>query len=238
MFADSVAARSRTANHDGASKSRSGCLFYEFSLERHVPADHLLRSIDRFVDLGELRRELAPFYSRLGRPSIDPELMIRHADRRLLLRHPLRAAAVRGSPPEPRVPLVLPARPGRRGAGSLDVLQEPAWPFPRQRSAAARVRDRCCERCMREGLVGGEGFAVDASLVKADANRQKGIEGEIGLPPETTAEPSRNIWRCSTMRPSAQRPRSRPSSYHRPIRRRAGPGPVAGRPSSPIRPTT
>src|ERR1700674_4919121 len=44
---------------------------------RHVPADHLLRSIDRFVELSELRRELAPFYSSVGRPSIDPELMIR-----------------------------------------------------------------------------------------------------------------------------------------------------------------
>jgi transposase len=52
-------------------------LFYEFSLERHVPADHLLRSIDRFVEFGELRRELAAFYSTIGRPSIDPELMIR-----------------------------------------------------------------------------------------------------------------------------------------------------------------
>jgi transposase len=52
-------------------------LFYEFSLDRHVPSDHLLRSIDRFVELGELRRELAPFYSSLGRPSIDSELMIR-----------------------------------------------------------------------------------------------------------------------------------------------------------------
>ena len=44
-------------------------LFYEFSLERHVPSDHLLRSIDRFVELGGLRRELAAFYSDLGRPS-------------------------------------------------------------------------------------------------------------------------------------------------------------------------
>ena len=52
-------------------------LFYEFSLERHVPADHLLRAIDRFVELGELRRELVAFYSTMGRPSIDPELMIR-----------------------------------------------------------------------------------------------------------------------------------------------------------------
>ena len=52
-------------------------LFYEFSLERHVPPDHLLRSIDRFIELGDLRRELAPFYSSTGRPSVDPELMIR-----------------------------------------------------------------------------------------------------------------------------------------------------------------
>src|SRR3954451_22829015 len=52
-------------------------LFYEFSLERHVPGDHLLRSIDRFVDLGDIREQLRPFYSDTGRPSIDPELMIR-----------------------------------------------------------------------------------------------------------------------------------------------------------------
>ena len=44
---------------------------------RHIPADHLLRSIDRFVDLSELRRDLAPFYSSMDRPSVDPELMIR-----------------------------------------------------------------------------------------------------------------------------------------------------------------
>ena len=52
-------------------------LFYSFSLERHVPADHLLRSIDRFVDLSGIRERLRPYYSETGRPSIDPELMIR-----------------------------------------------------------------------------------------------------------------------------------------------------------------
>ena len=70
-------------------------LFYEFSLERHVPTDHLLRSIDRFVELGELRRELAPFYSAhwptIGRSRTDDP----DADCGLLLRHPLGAAAVR-----------------------------------------------------------------------------------------------------------------------------------------------
>ena len=48
-------------------------LFYEFSLERHAPAEHLLR----VVDLSSLRAPLRPFYSEIGRPSIDPELMIR-----------------------------------------------------------------------------------------------------------------------------------------------------------------
>ena len=56
---------------------RQGALFYEFSIDDHVPADHLLRCIDRFVDLGDVRRHLAPFYSTTGRPSVDPELMIR-----------------------------------------------------------------------------------------------------------------------------------------------------------------
>lgn len=52
-------------------------LFYSFNLERHVPADHLLRSIDRFVDLSGIREHLRSFYSSAGRPSVDPELMIR-----------------------------------------------------------------------------------------------------------------------------------------------------------------
>jgi hypothetical protein len=52
-------------------------LFYEFSPERHVFATPLPRSIDRFVDLSEVRSHLAPFYSSTGRPSIDPELLVR-----------------------------------------------------------------------------------------------------------------------------------------------------------------
>ena len=51
-------------------------LFYGFSLERHVPDNHVLRKIDRFVDLSDLRAHLEPYYSDVGRP-IDPELMIR-----------------------------------------------------------------------------------------------------------------------------------------------------------------
>jgi transposase len=61
----------------GHRQVEQAALFYEFSLEKHIPTDHLPRSIDRFVDLQVIRRDLAPFYSSIGRPSIDPELMIR-----------------------------------------------------------------------------------------------------------------------------------------------------------------
>lgn len=54
-----------------------GPLFYAFSIEDHVPGDHILRDIDRFVELSDIRRQLSPFYSSKGRPSVDPELMIR-----------------------------------------------------------------------------------------------------------------------------------------------------------------
>jgi hypothetical protein len=51
-------------------------LFYEFSLNKHVPADHMLRAVDRFVDLDGVRTHLATFYSSTGRPSIDPDWMM------------------------------------------------------------------------------------------------------------------------------------------------------------------
>ena len=56
----------------------------------------------------------------------------------------------------------------------------------RQSDLLRRLFEMVLRRCIREGLVGGDGFAVDASLIKADANRQNGIEGEKGLPPEAT----------------------------------------------------
>ncbi len=61
----------------GPRQEAQAALFYEFSLEDHVPQDHLLRSIDRFVDLSNIRAYLADFYSHTGRPSVDPELLIR-----------------------------------------------------------------------------------------------------------------------------------------------------------------
>ena len=158
-------------------------LFYEFSLERHVPSDHLLRSIDRFVELGELRRELAPFYSTIGRPSIDPELMIRM----------LIVGYCFGIRSECRlcdeVHLNLAYRWFCRLGLDGDVPDHSTFSKNRhgrfrQSDLLRRVFETVLRRCVREGLVGGEGFAVDASLIKADANRQNGIAGEKGLPPQ------------------------------------------------------
>ena len=61
----------------GHSNGKQDRLIYSFNLEDHVPADHLLRSIDRYLDLADLHQHLAAYYSHTGRPSVDPELMIR-----------------------------------------------------------------------------------------------------------------------------------------------------------------
>jgi len=167
----------------GPRQVEQAALFYEFSLERHVPPDHLLRSIDRFVELGELRREMAPFYSAIGRPSVDPELMIRilivgycfgiRSERRLCEEVHLNLAyrwfcrlGLDGDVPDHST--FSKNRHGR--FRDSDLLR--------------RLFETVLRRCIDEGLVGGENLAVDASLIKADANRQNGIEGEKGLPPQ------------------------------------------------------
>ena len=169
----------------GHRQVEQAALFYEFSLERHVPTDHLLRSIDRFVELGELRRELAAFYSNLGRPSVDPELMIRM----LLVGYCFGIRSERRLCEE--VHLNLAYRWFCRLGLDGDVPDHSTFSKNRhgrfrQSDLLRRVFETVLRRCMDEGLVGGESFAVDASLIKADANRQKGIEGDKGLPDQAT----------------------------------------------------
>ena len=161
-------------------------LFYEFSLERHVPADHLLRSIDRFVDLDGVRSELAAFYSQLGRPSIDPELMMRM----LLVGYCFGIRSERRLCEEVHLNLAYRwfCRLGLDGeVPDHSTFSKNRHGRFRQSDLLRRVFEAVLRRCIDEGLVGGENFAVDASLIKADANRQNGIEGEKGLPPQATA---------------------------------------------------
>ena len=167
----------------GHRQVEQAALFYEFSLERHVPADHLLHSIDRFVELGELRRELTPFYSTIGRPSIDPELMIRM----LIVGYCFGIRSERRLCDE--VHLNLAYRWFCRLGLDGDVPDHSTFSKNRHgrfrdSDLLRRLFETVLRRCLDEGLVGKENLAVDASLIKADANRQNGIEGEKGLPPE------------------------------------------------------
>ena len=169
----------------GPRQVEHGVLFYNFSLDAHVPGDHLLRSIDRFVDLSELRRELAPFYSTLGRPSIDPELMIRM----LIIGYCFGIRSERRLCEEVHLNLAYRwfCRLGLDGhVPDHSTFSKNRHGRFRESDLLRRVFETVLQRCIREGLVGGEAFAIDASLIKADANRQKGIEGEKGLPPEAT----------------------------------------------------
>src|SRR5438067_9050322 len=151
-------------------------LFYEFSLERHVPAAHLLRSIDRFVDLSDVRSHLAPFYSSTGRPSIDPELLVRmllvgycygiRSERRLCEEVHLNLAyrwfcrlGLDGEVPEHST--FSKNRHGR--FRDCDLLR--------------KLFETVVRRCIAEGLVDGAAFAVDASLIADDAHKQGSAAG-------------------------------------------------------------
>jgi len=151
-----------------------GALFYEFDLERHVPADHLIRSIDRFVDLSTIREHLRPFYSEIGRPSIDPELMILM----LLVGYCFGIRSERRLCEE--VHLNLAYRWFCRLGLDGDIPDHST--FSKNRHGRFRDSDLLRElfeltvrRCINEGLVGGDGFAADASLIKADANKQRSV---------------------------------------------------------------
>src|SRR5271155_2423762 len=150
-------------------------LFYGFSLERHVPDNHMLRRIDRFVDLSELRAHLGPYYSEVGRPSIDPELMMRM----LIVGYCLGIRSERRLCDE--VHLNLAYRWFCRLGPEGDVPDHST--FSKNRHGRFRDSDLLRElfettvrRCIAEGLVGGDGFAADASLIKADANKQRSAE--------------------------------------------------------------
>ena len=168
----------------GQRQVEQAALFYEFSLERHVPAGHLLRSINRFVDLSDLRRELAPFYSTTGRPSVDPELMLRM----LIVGYCFGIRSERRLCDEVHLNLAYRwfCRLGLDGdVPDHSTLSKNRHGRFRDSDLLRRLFETVLGRCIEEGLVGGEGFAVDGSLIKADASRQKGVEAADWSPPET-----------------------------------------------------
>jgi transposase len=160
-------------------------LFYGFSLERRVPDNHMLRGIDRFVDLSGIRAHLEPYYSDVGRPSIDPELMIRM----LIVGYCFGIRSERRLCEE--VHLNLAYRWFCRLGLDGDVPDHST--FSKNRHGRFRESDMLRElfetvvaRCMAEGLVGGEAFAVDASVIVADAHRRRGVAKVEDLDPTSS----------------------------------------------------
>jgi transposase len=155
----------------GPRQVAQGALFYEFSIEDHVPSDHLLRAMDRFVDLGDMRRHLAPFYSSTGRPSVDPELMIRM----LIVGYAFGIRSERRLCEEVHLNLAY------RWFCRLDLTDPVPDHSTLSKNRHGRFRDSdlfrhlfesVVARCIVEGLVSGQTFASDASLIQADANKQ------------------------------------------------------------------
>ena len=161
----------------GRQESGQGQFFYAFELDKVVPADHLVRQIDGLLDLSWVHKELAPFYSHTGRPSIDPVLMIR-----MLI-----------------VGYVFALRSERRLCAEVQVNLAYRWfcklgiedkipdhsVFCRARrerfrasDALRRVFEGVVAQCISAGLVGGEAFSVDASLIKADVDKMKRLPGD------------------------------------------------------------
>jgi transposase len=160
----------------GRSSQDQGQLFYSFNLEEVVPDDHLVRDIARVLDLSWVRAELAPHYSHTGRPSIDPVLMIRT----LIVGYVFAIRSERALCREVQLNL---AYRWFCGLGIEDTIPDHSA-FSRTRNERfrdsdifRRVFEHVVSQCIAAGLVGGEGFAVDASLIQADANKHRSIPG-------------------------------------------------------------
>jgi transposase len=160
----------------GRLKGDQGQLFYEFHLDEAVPADHRVRAIDAVLDLSWVHAELTPYYPSIGRPSIDPVLMIRM----LIVGYVFAIRSERALCREVQVNLAY------RWFCKLSIENQipDHSAFSRARNERfgdsdifRRVFERVVETCIAAGLVGGEGFAVDASLIAADANKQRSIPG-------------------------------------------------------------
>src|SRR4029078_13320208 len=165
---------------------------YAFDLDKVVPPDHLVRQIDGLLDLGWVHKELAPYYSHTGRPSIDPALMIR-----MLL-----------------VGYVFAIRSERRVCAEVQVNLAYRWfcqlgiedRIPdhsvfcrarherfRESDALRRVFEGVVAKCVAAGLVGGEGFSIDASLIRADVDKKKRMPGDQPIAWPKTAEASHAV---------------------------------------------
>jgi transposase len=176
----------------GRREGGQGQFFYSFDLDKVVPPDHLVRQVEAVLDLSWVHKELAPYYSHTGRPSIDPVLMIR-----MLI-----------------VGYVFAIRSERRLCSEVQVNLAYRWfcqlgiedRIPdhsvfcrarherfRESDALRRVFEGVVAKCIATGLVGGEGFSIDASLIKADVDKKKRMPGDQPIAWPKAEEASRAV---------------------------------------------
>ena len=183
----------------GERSGSQGRFFYRFDLDKRVPADHLLRKIDAVLDLSKLRSQLAPHYSHTGRPSIDPELMIRmlivgycygiRHERRLCEEVKLHLAY------RWFCKLNLDDKVPHHSTFSINRLDR----F-RDSDILRHVFERIVAACMAKGLVKGEGFAVDASVMEANASRYHGKAPDSLWRRPLMAHSRTLVWSIGTIR--------------------------------------
>src|SRR5215472_9826477 len=210
--------------------------FYSFRLEEAVSDDHPVREIAAVLDLSWVHAELAPYYSRLGRPSIDPELMLRM----LITGYVFAIRSERQICREVQVNL---AYRWFCKLGLEDAIPDHSAFSParnerfRESAIFRRVFERVVESCIAADLVGGEGFAVDASLIEADANRQRSIPGKEWNKEIDPTAASRSVKEyLATLNDAAfgAATEVEPKFVSPSDRRRNGPAPSKGLPSLPM----
>ena len=166
--------------------------FYSFDLDKVVPPDHLVRQIDKFLDLTWVHKELAPYYSHTGRPSIDPVLMIRM----LILGYVFAIRSERRLCSEVQVNLAYRwfcKLSIEDGIPDHSVFCRARHERFRESDALRRVFEVVVAKCIAAGLVGGEALSIDASLIKADVDKNKRMAGDQEIAWPKPEEASRAV---------------------------------------------
>ncbi len=176
----------------GRRERGQGQFFYAFNLDKVVPADHLVRQIDGVLDLDWVHKELAPYYSHTGRPSIDLVLMIRM----LIVGCVFAIRSERQLCSEVQVNLAYRwfCQLGiEDGVPDHSVFSRARHERFRQSDALRRVFEGVVAKCTAAGLVGGEGFSIDASLIRADVDKKKRAPGDQPITWPQAKEASRAV---------------------------------------------
>ena len=158
-------------------------LFYTFRLEDHVPRNHLLRAVDQLLDTAFVRQVMVPHYSAIGRPSIDPELMVRM----LLIGYLYGIRSERQLCEEVHLNLAYRwfCRLGLDGpVPNHSTFSKNRHGRFRDSDLFRQVFEHIVQACLDAGLVTGRTFAVDASVIEADASHARKVEGKLTNWPE------------------------------------------------------